>query len=135
MSVERDAHHTMHRRRLHEVYEVHRALRENPSLIAHDLARSAHNLLHLNTAEVPLLNYHTAQYAAGRLGRDLNVLDGIDELSLLVDRAHRRPKVKALEIEQDQLAIRALREQIPFIKHGLPSTKTIIDLTREGRKS
>ncbi len=133
--IERDAHHTMHQRKLHEVYEAHRALRENPSLIARNLARSAHNLLHLNTAHVPLLSYHTAAFAAGKLDRDLHVLDGIDELSLLVDRSARHPRIKPIEVDQDQLAIRALREQIPFIKHGLPSTKTIIDLSLGGTQS
>lgn len=126
--IERDNHHTLHRRKLYEVYDVHRSLRENPSLIAHRLARSAHNLLHLNTADVPLLSYHTALYATSRLDRDLGVLDGIDALSKLVEQSAERPKIKPLEIDQDALAIRALREQIPYIKEGLPNTKVIIDL-------
>lgn len=128
MRVERNDHHTCSEAALWQVYEAHEAIRQNPSMIAHNMARAVHNLLHLNTAHVPLLSYHTAQRVANRLPRDLDVIDGIDTVSKLVEQSARHPKIKPIEIEQDALAVRALRDQIPYIKHGLPNTSTVIDL-------
>lgn len=133
--VERDDHHTCSTRRLWEYDSVYAEIRNNPSLIAHDLARAAHNLLHLNTAHVPLISYHTALRVANRMPRDLEVLDGIDEMSTIIEQSSRHPKIKPIEIAQNELAVRALREQIPFIRHGLPTTKTIIDVSHGGLTS
>lgn len=64
---ERDSHHTMYQRKVHEIYPVYQSIRENPSMIAHGLARTAHVLLHAETSPIPLLNYYTALRVANRL--------------------------------------------------------------------
>lgn len=123
---ERDNHHTLHQRKVHEVYTVYQAIRENPSMIAHRLARTAHNLLHIETAPVPLLNYYTAMRVANRLPTDLDIFDGIDEFSRLVEESNKHPKIKPIEIDQNELVIRALRAQIPYLEEGMPSNRRII---------
>jgi len=123
--LERDDHHTQHTKRVHEVYPVHAAIRENPSMIAHGMARVVHNLLHSELPPVPLLSYHTALRVANRLPRDLDIFEGIDEFSRIVEQSARHPKIKPLEIDIDALAVRVLREQIPYIREGMPRSSTI----------
>jgi len=122
---ERDSHHTMYQRKVHEIYPVYQSIRENPSMIAHGLARTAHVLLHAETSPIPLLNYYTALRVANRLPSGLDVLDGIDEFSRLVEESNRHPRIKPIEIDQNELVIRGLRAQIPFIQQGY-STRRII---------
>ena len=122
---ERDNHHTLHQRKVHEVYPVHQAIRENPSMIAHRLARSAHTLLHIETAPVPLLNYYTAMRVANRLPTDLDIFDGIDEFSRLVEESSKHPKIKPIEIDQNELVVRAIRAQLPYLAE-LKDTRRII---------
>lgn len=126
MRIERDDHHTMHQQKVHEVYPVYQSIRNNPSMIAHGLARTAHNLLHRETSPVPLLNYYTAMRVANRLPSGLYVTDGIDEFSRLVEESNKHPKIKPIEIDQNELVIRALRAQIPYLEEGMPSNRRII---------
>lgn len=122
----RDNHHTCHDRVAWEARPEALAIRENTSMIAQGMARSAHDLLHYMTAPVPPPSYHTLQYVANRLPSGLDVISGIDTYSKLVEEAGKHPKAKYVEKALGELSIQALRAQLPYIQEGLPSTRRII---------
>lgn len=121
-----DCHHTAHDRVSWEARPEALAIRENTSMIAQGMARSAHELLHYMTAPVPPPSYHTLQYVANRLPSGLDVISGIDAYSKLVEEAIKRPKAKYIEKQLGLLSIEAMRGQILYIQDGLPSTRRII---------
>jgi len=118
-------HHTAHTRGFWEGHPASLEIRENPSMIAHKLGVAAHNLIHKETMAVPVPSLHTIQFVARELPRNLDVLDGIDQYSLLVEKSLRHPRVKPLERELGGLSIRAIREQIPYLK-DFYTNKTIL---------
>lgn len=126
MKVERDTHHPCHDRLSWEARPESIAIRENDSMLARDMGRKAHDLLHYMTAPVPVPSMHTLQYVANRLPSGLDVISGIDTYSSLVEQAIKHPKAKYIEKELGLLSIQAIRAQIPYIEDGLPSTRRII---------
>ena len=92
-------------------------------MLARDMGRKAHDLLHYMTAPVPVPSMHTLQYVANRLPSGLDVISGIDTYSSLVEQAIKHPKAKYIEKELGLLSIQAIRAQIPYIEDGLPEYK------------
>ena len=123
---ERDAHHTLFERKSWELRPESYVLRENDSLIAHNLARTAHNLLHKMNSPVPVPGYHTLVRVSNRMPRGLDVESGIDTFCKLVDDSNKHPSIKPLEIKLNELCIESLRAQLPYIQDGLPSKRGII---------
>lgn len=122
---ERDLHHPLHDRKAWEARVDGQILRRK--LLAPRMARTAHNLLHANTSPVPVPLYPTLNWLSFRFDPTGDVFTDIDGFTSLLDRANeRRPS----EIEQgvNSLCINALRSQIPFLRDGMPSHKTVIDL-------
>ena len=124
--IERDAHHTLFERRSWSYRPEALALRENPSMIARGLARSAHTLLHQQNASVVIPTYHTLVRVYRDLPKDLDVFDGIDEFCSLVEESNKPPPIKPIEIKINDLCIEGMRDQIPHLLDGLPSRKTVI---------
>lgn len=119
MKVRRDDHHLFHERVRWEQYEAGRAIRE--STIARGLGRAAHELLHAETAAVPVPGYHSLLRIAGQMDKHYdNPLKGVDDYSFAVEFANKHPKAKDIEIELNNLSVRALRSQIPYLKELLP---------------
>lgn len=56
----------------------------------------------------------------------VNVFQGIDDFSFAVDAISKHRLMKPGENQVNQLASSLLREQIPFIRDGLPSRKLYI---------
>lgn len=121
-----DNHHTCHDSMSWEARLESLAIRENSSMIAYGMGRKAHELLHYMTAAVPVPNVHTLQYVASRLPSGLDVINGIDAYSSLVEQAGKHPKAKYVEKELGQLSIQAMQAQKPYILDGLPSARRII---------
>ena len=117
----RDNHHACSFEREWSVRPEAMAIRENTSLIAHNLARTAHNLLHYMTAPVPVPGIHTLNFVAHRLENGLDVVSGIDRYSTLVELSLRNPKTKYVDRKLGELSVEAMRAQIPFIVDGLPN--------------
>ena len=109
-------HHTAHNKGFWDGHLASRHIRENPSMIAHDLGVTAHNLLHKMTMPVPVPSIPTLQYVDRRLYKGYDVFRGIDEYSRLVEESIKNPRARPLEIELADLSVRALREQIPYLK-------------------
>ena len=117
----RDNHHACNFEKEWSVRPDALAIRENPSLIAHNMARSAHNLLHYMTAPVPVPGIHTLKFVAQRLDSGLDVITGIDKYSTLVELSLRHPKTKCVDRRLGELSVEAMRAQIPYIVDGLPN--------------
>ena len=49
-----------------------------------------------------------------------NPLKGVDDYSFAVELANKHPKVKDVEIELNNLSVRALRAQLPYLSDLLP---------------
>lgn len=118
-------HHTAHTAGFWYGHYATEGIRDNPSLIVHDMDVKAHNFLHKMTAAVPPPSIHVAQFVVSRLDRDLHVLDGIDEYSRLVERAIKHPRCKEIEKKLAYLSIEAMRAQIPYIKDTQPYLRVI----------
>ena len=125
MRAVRDDHHLFHERVRWEQYEAAKAIRE--STIARGLGRSAHELLHAETAAVPVPNYHSLLRIAGQMESYYqNPLEGIDDYTRAVDMANKHPKIKDIEVEINNLSILALRAQIPYLKDLLPKNVRVL---------
>ena len=121
----RDDHHLFHERVRWEQYEAGKAIRE--STIARGLGRSAHELLHAETAAVPVPNYHSLLRIAGQMESYYqNPLEGIDDYTRAVDMANKHPRAKDIEKEVNNLSVRALRAQIPYLKELLPKNVRVL---------
>lgn len=114
MSPEYDAHHLCHSRKTWEVYPAGAYIRSQ--LIARNMARSVHNLLHENEAPVPVPGYHTLMRIAGALPKGLDLLEAVDTYCFAAEDSNKHPKIKPIEIELNTLSIRALRAQLPYVK-------------------
>ena len=125
MKVTRDDHHLFHERVRWEQYEAGKAIRE--STIARGLARSAHELLHAETSAVPVPNYHSLIRIASEMDKHYqNPLKGIDAYTRAVDMANKHPRAKDIEKEVNNLSVRALRAQIPYLKELLPKNVRVL---------
>ena len=125
MKVARDDHHLFHERVRWEQYEAGKAIRE--STIARGLVRSAHELLHAETSAVPVPNYHSLLRIAGQMESYYqNPLEGIDDYTRAVDMANKHPRAKDIEKEVNNLSVRALRAQIPYLKELLPKNDMVL---------
>ena len=119
MKVTKDDHHLFHERVRWNQYEAGRAIRE--STIARGLGRAAHELLHAETAAVPVPSYHSLIRIASEMDKHYqNPLKGVDDYSFAVELANKHPKVKDVEIELNNLSVRALRAQLPYLSDLLP---------------
>jgi len=122
----RDAHHTLHDRVSWSARPQAEYIRKNSSMIAHDIARTAHNLLHRMTEQVPVPGICTLQYVANRLPSGLDVISGIDTYSSLVEQSLKNPKTKPIERQIGMLSIEAIQAQKDYIIDGLPTNRRII---------
>ena len=123
---QRDNHHTAFNSREWSLRPQGKAIRENPSMIARQLARETHELLHAMNSPVPVPDYNTLQYVASRLPSGLEVIQGIDTYSKLVQESIRRPKAKDIDRQLGELSIEALQNQKLYIKDGMPSIRRIL---------
>lgn len=124
MMPEKDSHHLMHFRKEWIVRPQAEYIRDQ--MIAHGLARTAHNALHAECGAVPVPGYHTLQRVARQLKPGLDIYERIDDYCDLVEESNRHPRIKPLEIDLNNISIEALRLQIPFLIDGLPSTRSIV---------
>ena len=125
MKVTKDDHHLFHERVRWEQYEAGKTIRE--STIARGLGRSAHELLHAETAAVPVPSYYSLIRIANEMDRHYNnPLKGVDDYSFAVELANKHPKVKDIEKEVNNLSVRALRAQIPYLKELLPKNVRVL---------
>lgn len=123
--IEFDDHHPFDARKYWEVYEPSKLIRR--TIIARGMARSAHELLHLECTAVPPLSYDSVSQVAKNMSfhyRD--VFEGIDDFCFAVDIANQHEKIRPGEVQLNLLAVDALRSQIPFIRQGLRSDRTIV---------
>ena len=122
MKVPKDDHHLFHERVRWNQYEAGRAIRE--STIVRGLGRAAHELLHTETAAVPVPGYHSLLRIAGQMESYYSdPSDGIDAYCTAVELANKHPKIKDIEVEINNLSIRALRAQLPYIQELLPTNR------------
>lgn len=115
----RDKHHIVHNRQEHDLRLESRTIRATPELIPL-MDRPAHNELHRHCPAIPLLG-HVAAFRTLRafeVERG-NTLQTLDNLCFAIEEANRSPKAHRIERAMGDLAIDALRLQIPFIKEGI----------------
>lgn len=124
--IRRDAHHLCHDRLAWEQRPESLSIRDK--LIAHDMDREIHQLVHNNTSPVPVPLFHSLQWVANRFTQHHDVFDGIDSLCGLLEAANRMKYAKPIEKEINLLAIEAIQAQIPYLQDGLPPVVTHIDL-------
>lgn len=124
--VERDAHHLFHRRAEWEATPEALHLRE--SIVARDMLRGYHQRLHNETAPVPVPLYHSLQWISHHFQPHGDVFQRVDDVSFLLEQANHLRRVQPIEVQVNTLALQALREQLPFVRDGLPTTSTVIDL-------
>lgn len=122
--IRRDVHHLAHDRLSWESRPEGAYVRG--VLLAKDMARSAHNLLHAETGAVPVPLYHSLQFVANRLLPTSNIYTDVDEYCRLLEQANKRAKCGSIEVGVNQLSIEALRTQIPYLLDGLPSSRRSI---------
>ena len=118
MTERRDRHHLLHDRVSWEARSHSAVVRNNNSLIAHDMLRLDHELLHRETAHIPVPGINTLIYLASNLESSLPALKGIDRYSHLVEESLRNPRTKDVERQLGELSIQAMRAQIPYVKQG-----------------
>lgn len=111
-----DTHHLCHYRNEWNARPEGKALRQ--TMLAPDLYRGAHNLLHLMCPPVPVPNYQTLQYVLPRFNFEQDIYGKIDQYSRLVTERTRHPKMKPIERDMCELSVEAVRMQIPFIREG-----------------
>jgi hypothetical protein len=125
VKVTRDDHHLFHERVRWEQYQAGKTIRE--STLARGLGRSAHELLHAETAAVPVPSYHSLIRIASEMDKHYeNPLEGIDDYTRAVDMANKYPRAKDIEKEVNNLSVRALRAQIPYLKELLPKNVRVL---------
>ena len=117
--MEYNRHHILFPRKLHDANQDTKVIRRNPWLIP-KIAVVGHMALHDEVTTVPPLDRFSAQ----RVNRAFVPIRGnhilsIEALMFAIDEAIQHPKVRAIEIENAQVAIHALELQIPFIKEFL----------------
>ena len=96
------------------------------TIVARNLARTAHNALHAECTPVPVPGYHTLFRVARRLPSGLDVFEGIDAYCGLVEESNEHPNIKPIEINLNNLSIEAIRAQLPLLHDGMPSTRRVI---------
>lgn len=114
--AEVDRHHVCFPRLVHEANKDTKEIRRNRWLIP-PLVRIGHTALHDEVTIVPPLD----RFAAQRVNRDFVPVRGdyirsVEALMFAIEDAIQHPKVRAIEIENAQVAIHALELQLPFIR-------------------
>lgn len=121
-----DNHHLLHYRREWTLRPEAESIRDNDSMIAHGLSRAAHKLLHFMNAPVPVPDYHTLLYVANRLPSGLNVVQGVDTYSSLVEEAVARPNVKYIDRQLGLLSVAAIQGQKSYLSEEMLAAKRVI---------
>lgn len=132
MTPKRDDHHICHDRVSWEARPEAKRIRD--AVIARNMSRTVHNLLHKDTSPVPVPLYPTMQWVSYSFHEKDDVLDNVNQFIDLLDRANDRRFIKPIELELNMLCIDALQSQIEYVREGLPPTTTYIDLNNNTRR-
>ena len=93
------------------------------TMLAPNLWRGAHNLLHAMCPPVPVPSYQTLQYVLPRFNYDQSPLQKIDQYCILVDQRRNHPRMKPIERQVNDLSIEAMQMQKVFIQQGTLNDK------------
>lgn len=114
-----DAHHILFTRATYEAYDVGKSLRQTPELIPR-IYRPVHNAIHDQCPAVPALGYFSL------LGVRKNfepvrgdVLATVDNLCFAIDEAAQHPRQHEIDRSVCDLAVSAIRLQLPFLHDSL----------------
>lgn len=113
-----DCHHILHNREEWSLRNDALFLRETPSLIP-ALERSVHDEIHETCPPVPLLGCYALAIIRREFEPTPDTIETMENLMFAIEEAGRHPKAHPLEKDLGQLAIEAVRLQIPDIREGL----------------
>lgn len=108
-------HHLLHEASAWSSREDAQYLRTSPPLIPR-IDRQTHNALHEACPPVPLLGAYTLRTVAGLYEPKQTTLGSIDSLSWAIKEASKNKNAHFIERELCELAVRAIRLQIPFLR-------------------
>lgn len=109
------SHHLLFERWGWSAREEAQYLRTTPTLIPR-IDREVHNALHEACPPVPLLGAYTLRTVASLFEPKQTTLGSIDSLSVAIKEASKNKNAHYIERELCELAVRALRLQIPFLR-------------------
>lgn len=119
MSERLHSHHILFHRRQHEATEDNKAIRRKSGLIV-PLPVDVHKDLHDNCPGVPPLDIFMARRVRAII-RDMPTrtpMEAIDSYSFAVHEAGLHPKAHPIEAQLGEVAIEAVRLQIPYIREA-----------------
>jgi len=110
-----DKHHLLSTRAAWTSHPDGKWLREQPSLIR-TLERDVHETIHKECPAVPLLGYQALHIVRGLYEPRETVLGSIDALTMAIQQAEHARGMHHIDSRLCQLAIQAIRLQIPYLK-------------------
>lgn len=120
MSEQLHKHHILFHRKQHDAMEDNRWIRRSSGLIA-PLPVDIHEDLHRNVPAVPAIDMFMARRVKGimkKMGESLDPLDAIDDYCYAVEEASSSEKSYDIEVGVAEMAMEAIRMQIPYIKEA-----------------
>lgn len=113
-----DEHHILHHRQEWELREDGKKLRDTLALRP-VIFRGMHNEIHRDCPPIPLLGYHALAQVRKHFQPTFDTFETIDRLCFAIEKAGWHERSHPIERDLGELAIEAIRLQIPYIQEGI----------------